>query len=315
MVELVVSALMWALVVVLVVFRRARKERSVLYAAITIAVTMMLNDDGLYRVVDAWFGGRDIVHLISAITLMVGVHYLAQGISRTGVHRAFGGWPARIALFAAIVVTTAAFLLVPHRGETTDSFMRVYGTYPAATVYSSAQYVYFLYVFAGLVVASIATIRRAHLRREKVAGALLIVGSFCVLLLSVTVIAMNLAQLSGGLAAAQPWRPAYYLLQVLTFAFLVAGLAVAPIVRWVGESRRAREVQRWVDRLDPLWLEAIAARPGPGLDQERTDPEHRLHRRIIEIRDAAMDGRNDFTLDADERALLRDAEERLLADA
>lgn len=315
MVVLIVSALMWALVVVLVLFRRARKERSVLYAAITIAVTMMLNDDDIYRAVDGWFGGRDIVHLISAITLMIGVHYLAQGISRTGVHRAFGGWPARVALAAAILVTTVAFFLVPHRGETTDSFMRVYGDYPAATVYSSAQYVYFLYVFAGLTVASVTTIRRATLRRERFAGALLIVGSFCVLLLSITVIGMNLAQLTGGLDAAQPWRPFYYTLQLLTFAFLVSGLAVAPIVRWLAEARRTRELRQYVDRLHPLWSEAVRARPAPRIDLERVDAEHRLHRRIIEIRDAAMDGRNTFSLSDDERRLLREAEEHLLAEA
>lgn len=313
MAELIVSALMWALVVTLVVFRRARRERSVLYAALTIAVTMMLNNDDLYVVVDGWFGGRDLVHLLSAITLMIGVHYLAQGISRVGVHRSFGGRPARIALLAAIVVTTVSFLLVPHRGETTESFMAVYGGYPAAAVYSSTQYVYFLFVFAALSLAALSAMRRTRLRREKVAGALLLAGSFCVLALSVTVIGMDAAQLIGGLEAARAWRPAYYAFQVLTFAFLVAGLAAAPIARWAVESRRARDLRRFIDQLTPLWNRAVRARPAPGLEPERTDPDHRLHRRIIEIRDAAMDRRNDFVLSDDDRALLRAAEERLLA--
>ncbi|MEX0153926.1 DUF6545 domain-containing protein [Microbacterium sp. LMI1-1-1.1] len=315
MVELVVSALMWTLVGVLVVFRRARKERSVLYAAVTIAVTMMLNDDDLYFVVDGWFGARDVVHLISAITLMFGVHYLAKGISRAGAQPSLGGWPARAALTAAILVTTVAFVLVPHEGGTTASFMRVYGDHPAAAVYSSTQYVYFIYVFTALARASAATLRSAVLRRERVAAVLLITGSLCVLLLSLNVLVMNVAQLAGGLSAAEPWRPTYYLFQVLTFAFLAGGLAVAPIGRWVTEVRRSREIRSFVDRLAPLWSEAVSARPAPGVEPARADPELRLHRRIIEIRDAAMDGRNDFALDDDQRELLRTAEERLLAGA
>lgn len=313
MVELVVSALMWTLVGVLVIFRRARKERSVLYAAITIAVTMMLNDDDLYFVVDGWFGARDVIHLVSAITLMFGVHYLAKGVSRTGTQPSLGGWPARAALTAAIVVTTVAFVLVPHEGGTTASFMRVYGDHPAATVYSATQYVYFVFVFAALARASIATFRSATLRREKTAAVLLVTGSLCVMLLSVNVIVMNLSQLVGGLDAAEPWRPTYYLFHVLTFVFLVGGLAVAPIGRWVTEARRSREIRAYVARLAPLWGAAVAARPAPGVEVDHADPERRLHRRIIEIRDAAMDGRNDFTLDEDQRALLRTAEERLLA--
>lgn len=313
MVELIVSALMWALVIVLIVFRRARKERSVLYAAITIAITMMLNDDRLYLAVDGWFGGRDIVHLFSALTLMVGVHYLAQGVSRATAQPHISGWPARVALWAALVITTVAFFSVPHLGETTESFMRVYGSHPAAAVYASTQYIYLLYVFSALVLFALRTTRDGRLAREKIAGGLLLTGSVCTLALSITVIGMNLAQLVGGLAAAEPWRPTYYLLQLGTFAFLTAGLATAPIVRWVSESRRDREIERYLDKLYPLWRRATQARPSPQLDGQDADQEDRLHRRIVEIRDAAMDRRNGFHLTDVDRRLLADAEQRLLA--
>ena len=313
MVELIVSALMWALVIVLIVFRRARKERSVLYAAITIAITMMLNNDALYFVVDGWFGGRDIVHLLSALTLMVGVYYLAQGISRATAQPYISGWPARLALWAALIVTTVAFFLVPHRGETTASFMRVYGDYPAAAVYSSTQYVYFIYVFSVLAIFALQTTREGRLTREKFAGGLLLAGSLCTIALSLTVIGMNIAHVTGGAAASEPWRPWYYVLQVGTFLFLTAGLATAPIVRWVSESRRDREVERYLAKLDPLWRQATQARPSPQLAGDASDREYRLHRRIVEIRDAAMDRRNGFALTDEHRQLLAAAEERLMA--
>jgi hypothetical protein len=315
MVELIVSALMWALVIVLILFRRARKERSVLYAAITIAITMMLNDDQLYVVVDGWFGGRDIVHLLSALTLMVGVYYLAQGISRASEEPYISGLPARIALWAALTITTVAFFLVPHLGETTESFMRVYGDHPAAAVYASTQYLYFIYVFSVLAHFALQTAREGRLVREKVAGALLLAGSVCTIALSITAIGMNLTHLIGGAGAAELWRPWYYLLQVGTFLFLTAGLATAPIVRWVGESRRRREIERQLATLEPLWRQATAARPSPQLAGADADPEDRLHRRIVEIRDAAMDRRNGFDLTDDDRRLLADAEQRLVADS
>lgn len=313
MVELIVSALMWALVIVLLVFRRASKERSVLYAAITIALTMMLNNDDLYFVVDAWFGGSDLVHLLSAISLMVGVHFLAKGISRAGAQRWSAGWPARIALWTAIAVTSVAFFLVPHKLVTSESFMREYGQYPAATVYSSTQYLYLLFVFTALSATAIHTIRTRPLGRERLAGVLLLVGSACTIALSFVVIGMNIAQLLGGLEAVQPWRPAYYALQVGTFAFLTFGLGVAPIARWVAERKRERSIVLYLVRVTPLWSRAIAERPSPKLQREFSDPALRLHRRIVEVRDAAMDQHNDFTLTKADRALLAEAERQLLA--
>jgi hypothetical protein len=313
MVELVISALMWALVLVLIVFRRARKERSVLYAAVTIAIAMMLNDDDLYFVVDSWFGHRDIVHLISAIMLMVGVYFLTKGISRARVRRYMKGWAGRITLWVAIAITTVSFALIPHQGETTESFMRVYGEYPAATVYSSTQYIYLFAVFGALAMFAVNTIRESTIPREKAAGIALLVGSLATVALSIVTIGMNVANLVGGLSAAEPWRPWYYGFQVATFAFLTLGLGIAPISRWVRQSRYERGVERYIDKLTPLWEDAIDARPSPKFDAVTTDAEHRLHRRIVEIRDAAMDRRNNFDLGDEDRRLLAEAEQQLLA--
>jgi hypothetical protein len=312
MVELIVSALIWTLVIILVVFRRARKERSILAAATSIAVAMLLNDDDLYFIVDGWFGGRDIVHMLSAVLLMVGVYYLARGISRTG-NKYLTGTTPKIILAVAIVVTVLSFFLVPHMGETTDSFMRVYGEHLSAVVYSSTQYVYLLYVFSALSVTAINILRNARVAREKVAAVFMLLGCLSTLALSVNSIGMWVTGWLGGLEAAEPWRPTYYIFQALLFLFMLVGLGIAPIARWVGQSRRERALERELDRLEDLWRDAIEARPNPELEGGQSDAEHRLHRRIIEIRDAAMDGRNEFTLTEEDRALLRDAEERLMA--
>ena len=311
MVELIVSTLMWALVLVLVIFRRARKERSVLYAAVTIAITMMLNDDDLYFVVDSWFGGRDIAHLISALTLMIGVYYLAQGISRAGVQRYLSGLPSQILLLVAVAVTAVSFFMVPHKGVTTTSFMSEYGDYLAAAVYTCTQYVYFIVIFSALSATAIATMREGRLVREKVAGALLLAGSICTIALSVDVIGMNVAHQVYGVAAITPWRDAYYLLQVGTFLFLTVGLAIAPIARWVTETRRERAISRYLEMVTPLWEEATTKRPTPNLEKATSTSAGRLYRRIVEVRDAARDTNTVFALTAEDKALLAKAEEQL----
>ena len=48
-----VAVLMWLLVASLLVLRRGRAERSITYAAITIAVAMTINVDAVYRPIDA----------------------------------------------------------------------------------------------------------------------------------------------------------------------------------------------------------------------------------------------------------------------
>ena len=48
MIQTLVATLMWALVASLLIFRRKRTDRSVTYAALTIAIAMTLNVDGIY---------------------------------------------------------------------------------------------------------------------------------------------------------------------------------------------------------------------------------------------------------------------------
>ena len=82
--------------------------------------------------------------------------------------------------------------------------------------------------------------------------------------------------------------------------------------------QRLRDVQTdvLVAQLDPIWRDATSLRPGlsgshptPGILEE---PEARLHRNIVEIRDAMIDPRVTFAIDDAERTLLERAESHLL---
>ena len=68
----------------LLILRRGRAERSITYAAITIAVAMTINVDAVYRPIDALLGGSNVATLIGDCALMVGIFFLGRGIMKAG---------------------------------------------------------------------------------------------------------------------------------------------------------------------------------------------------------------------------------------
>jgi len=63
----------------------------------------------------------------------------------------------------------------------------------------------------------------------------------------------------------------------------------------------------------PLWENATQLRPSLHLEDESSPTELRLHRRIVEIRDAAADRAAGFTLSPDQQCILTVAESHLMA--
>ncbi|SDH54828.1 DUF6545 domain-containing protein [Microbacterium sp. 77mftsu3.1] len=317
MAQLIIAALMWTLVIVLVVFRRANKERSVLYAAILIALSMMMSIDPLYLVVDGWFGGGDITHLPSCLALMVGVFFLARGVARAGhmqskwSHLALGP----VTLIVACVVVSVAFFLVERGPETTVSFGAAYGTQLAAGVYSAAQYVYLGIVVSAMALTALRQLQGSTRGREKVSAWLLLAGSVAAIALCLDIVAINAAGVAQNQALLSGALVFYTPLQIVTFVFLTFGLMAAPLIRWARYARRQRVLSTNLDRIDDLWKTATVARPSIAdrIATPSSEPSTRLHRRVVEIRDAALDNRNDFHLTPEDRALLAEVEDHLMA--
>ena len=124
MIQTLVATLMWALVASLLIFRRKRTDRSVTYAALTIAIAMTLNVDGIYTVVDPLLSGTNIATLIADALLMTGLFFLGRGVMKSGEYRprlvrAAVSVPV---LLVALLAITASFLFID-RGTTTTRFM------------------------------------------------------------------------------------------------------------------------------------------------------------------------------------------------
>ena len=316
MIQTLVAALMWALVASLLIFRRKRADRSVTYAALTIAVAMTLNVDGIYAVVDPLLGGTNIATLIADALLMTGLFFLGRGVMKSGEYRPRLVRAAVSApvLLVALLAITASFLFID-RGATTTRFMSDLGAQPAAAVYSIINFSYGSLVIATMLILAARQYRHST-GIQRLPAALLSLGSTFGVALCLAVIVMDIAHATGHLGLMHAIQTAYDPLSVLTFVFLCAGFAVQPAVRRAQHRTRQRQTIAFTAQLEPLWHRATLARPGLSqadpLAANSEDPEGHLHRVIVEIRDAMIDPRITFDINAAERDLLERAESHLV---
>lgn len=311
-----VAVLMWLLVASLLILRRGRAERSITYAAITIAVAMTINVDAVYRFIDALLGGSNVATLIGDCALMVGIFFLGRGIMKAGEYQP---GPVRIALgpvalLVALSGVGIAFLLID-RGATTTNFMIDLGAQPATAAYSMIQFTYY-----GIVVGTMAVLASRQYRLsvglQRLPAGCLVVGALLGVVLCVVVLIMDIAHVAGRVDVMADVSIAYGPLYISTFLFLCVGLAGQPTVRYLSARRRAARTRSLINELSPAWREATIVRPGlsqtDAAPVQTDDLEAQLHRQIVEIRDAMIDPRVSFSLNAGDRLVLERAEQHLL---
>ena len=220
---------------------------------------------------------------------------------------------SRLALTIAVVGTSVSFFLID-RGQTTTTFMLDLGDQPSAAAYSMIQFIYY-----AVVLSAMGSVAAGQLREFTGGGMLpplaLVTGSALGVLLSIAVITMDVAHVAGDLDLLSNAAIAYGPLYLSTFVFLCLGFAGQPAAGTVQALSRGWRTKRLIEELTPLWLAATTARPGISTHQSivgADDSEAELHRKVVEIRDAAIDARVTFEPGASDRHLLGRAERHLL---
>lgn len=316
MIQTLVATLVWALVASLLIIRRKRADRSITYASVTVAVAMTLNVDVIYLATDPLLGGTNITTLAGDGLLMTGIFFLGRGVMKAGEYRprlvraAMGASVLVISLLA--ITTTFTFI---DRGATTTRFMIDFGAQPAAATYSIINFVYI-----GLVITTMMILAaRQYLHSsgiQRLPPGLLSLGSALGSALCLAVLTMDVAHFTGQLDLMRAVQSAYDPLSLLAFLLLCAGFAIQPAVRRAQHEMRRNHATYLATQLEPLWKRASLVRPGLSqadpLAASADDPEGRLHREIVEIRDAMIDPRVTFDISAAERTLLERAESHLL---
>lgn len=316
MMPLLVSALMWLLVASLLILRRGREERTITYAALTIAIAQTLSIDAVYEALDRLVGGTNILNLLADLALMIGVFFLGRGVAKASkpqpraVRLALG----RSTLATALVFVIVAFVLID-LGGTTTTFMLDLGDQPAAAAYSTIQFLYYGSVLTAMAVLAFRQLQISQ-GIQLLPPASLLIGSIFGVMLTATVITMNLAHVANSLDVMTAVSVAYGPLYLLTFLFLCLGFASQPAVRTLQARSRERETRVLVRQLEPIWTEATRVRPGISQNEDvafhNDEPETRLHRQVVEIRDAMIDTRVSFDVSEPERELIERAERHLL---
>ncbi|HQA24258.1 MAG TPA: hypothetical protein PKW13_11120 [Rhodoglobus sp.] len=315
MTQTLVAALMWALVASLLIIRRKRADRSITYAAITIAIAMTLNVDAIYAAVDPILGGTNIATLAADALLMIGLFFLGRAVMHTGEYRPqlVRAAVSRPTLIASLAAITIAFSFID-RSTTTTQFMADLGNQPATAIYSIINFTYAAVVIATMMILAARQYRNNH-GIQRLPAALLTLGSAFGVMLCLAVLTMDIAHVTGQITLMRAVQPAYSPLSLLTFLLLCAGFVAQPVVRRARHYARRRSTAALADRLEPLWQRATRVRPGLSHAEPISasdDPEDRLHREIVEIRDAMIDSRITFTITDAARALLEQAEQHLV---
>lgn len=312
----IVAVLMWLLVASLLLLRRGRAERVVTYAALLIAIAMTLNVDFVYESLDGIFGGANAVTLAADLTLMVGVFFLGRGVARALEYqpRAIRIALSRAALVLALTCELGAFLRIG-LGRTTTTFMLDFGAQPAAALYSAIQFSYYATVLSAMAVLAVRQIR-SGVGIQTLPPTLLVMGSLLGISLSIVVYAMDIAHLTGDLDLMTNIAVVYSPMFFATFLLLCAGFAGGPAVRAVQSRSHKRMTRKLIRELGPIWTAATKVRPGisqrKSIAFQADDSAARLHRQVVEIRDALIDVRVSFNISGDDRHLLERAEQHLL---
>lgn len=318
--EVVVAALMWLVVLCVGVSRQGDSDRSVLISSSAIAFALTLNIDPLYFAGDAILGGANRLELVSDLALMIGISFLLRAVLRAtrGARNSRVELVAMTTLIAVCVAIALTFTQISAK-PTSTTFMRDFGNQTAAAAYSMIQ---FAYVGSAMMVMGRVAIRHSSELVNSVARASLrIVSAGCVaaIILSATIIGMDITHLVGAHFLLAALSAAYEPLYLAAIVMLCVGFSAPPMARRLDRLRRHNRTKVLVQTLSPAWSESVdfaIAIPveryaeGP-FDSTADSLEFHLHRMIVELRDAATKTKTDLPFAT--TRLLVEAESHLAA--
>ncbi|MET4058768.1 hypothetical protein ABIB35_000293 [Arthrobacter sp. UYP6] len=298
--NLIVVLFMWLLVLTLALRAGSRPDNTMLKASIVIAASLTTTIDSVYLwAADRlpWPNGLD---LAANVLLTVGVYYLSRAIvngARAGDSLSGTGalWIRRAAMMAVVImVLSFAFIDDP---DPSHSFMLDYGHQPAAALYSGIQYLYILAVMVGTLMTCLRNVPQMRRKRFRVGFRIIACGCIAGIVLSVSVIIMDLAHVADNERLRASAGIVYDVSNPVTVVLLSAGLAVAPIGRILNDLGVRRQIRVLEPRLRAVWLATVAQSPAvslvgtteqsvtAGRDHSTRDTADTIHRLVIEIHD------------------------------
>ena len=283
----VIAGLLWALVVVKTITRRPHARNTMLWCALTFAISFSTNIGELFQPLDRLLGGWNITNIVGHLLFSTGVYLLSLSVISAAVPdkaARIDRW-GRVLLGAVLATQISTFALVKTTGST-DRFSTAYGTQDAALWYALVEISYTILVlgFTG----AVAMIHLRKLRAGRYRMGMLFTAIGCVLAMAteITGIEYVVRIHDGTLAGLSGFARQHDLVFALAGITLVTGFAVPSVVGWTQRWFRRHEARRRLTLLRPIWEEATIGRQTIGLDESIPESQQ-LHRMAVEIRDAS----------------------------
>ena len=326
MITILVASFMWVLVLVLALRARTRPDNTMFRAAIVIAFSLTTNVSEIYLWVSAWLPWPNALDLVANVLLIVGVYYLSRAIA-SGATRARAGASGRVrnrwvrrAAVLTVTIMVASFALIDNP-EPSTAFMLTYGEQVAAGIYSAVQYLYILAVMAGTLVTCIRNVPRMRQGRFRVGFTIIGVGCGFAVLLCMSVLTMDAANILREESLLQVVGTIYDYLFLITILLLCTGLGCPPLGRVLNSLSFRRRVSSATPKVRSIWVATVAKNPslsvvGSAASMVAMDVRSpskvsadELHRMVIEIHDwANLHSHGSEALSEAEWATVREAE-------
>lgn len=284
----IIAGALWILTIVRAAGYRRGQDPTVLACSLVFALSFSTDIDEIFQPIDEALGGWNSTNLAGHLLFSVGVYLLARSIIQGAGAARF--WlidlSTRAALGLVLCVQLVSFLMIRTDGPA-GAFATAYGDQPAALWYSLSEIIFTIGVLGMTGFVCFRYLGRMKSRRFRTGFMLTGVGCVLAALTEATSIEYVIriyTRTLDSLSFLSSLHSPLYVLAVLT---LVAGLATPPLMRTVKNASRNRAARYYLSELTPLWRIATAERSNMRIAPEQSDTA-RLHRMIVEIRDAAL---------------------------
>ncbi|MFW0789806.1 MAB_1171c family putative transporter [Gordonia sp. CPCC 205333] len=276
---------------------------AILAAFVVRGIASLMGAPHIYHALNAYSGTPNLARLLINASMIVWSVLILTAVAYWSLKRDRARLFVRICWVVVAVVIAASAVLwstisVP---ETARGFSDEYAHTNSAV--AGLMLIYHLVVSAALIAITLCCIRFAYLAKQAVFRAAMVttaLGAVCYLCFAVHRILVILSHPIGR-RLVDPWPTATPLMTGVGTVGMMIGLTMP---MWVPELSRARKrlhTNNLHRVLEPLWTDLrpfVSTVPTP--DAESNDPEYRLYRRMVDIRDALLALSYRFPVDGDD---------------
>jgi hypothetical protein len=291
-----VSALLWLGAIFCLPSAFRGRRRLLFWSLAVFALTMTLQTDLVFDVVDAALGGVNVTYFIFHVTAIIAVALLNELVlAATSVRPGERRIKPTAAIFPATVITIQAVLyfggdwrLIP------DIVFLDRWDY---TVYAATTWVALAYFSVTVAAACAADRRRQHRRLTRTSLGFVILGCGGVLLYAaVSLTNAVMANLNHNSDFTVWSQGIYFAALLIAPVSLAIGLGLTAVVDGIGSAQQSVRDRVLLWRLAPLWERLLAESPELSLDRPGSriglvvarGAEARLYRRYVEVRDCLL---------------------------